>query len=131
MNKLYLFYPDSLLGKIITFITKCPYSHSAVEVDGVLYDSSESRGDFNISHINPSDREHKVYEFEGDLSEWVLFMSNSVYDWKGVIGWLFNWNTVNKFYCFEASWMALHFAGIVEGQQPSKLSGCALERLVV
>lgn len=133
-NKIYLFKPRGILGEIITLVTRCEYSHSAVEVDGVLYDASETRGEFGRSDpdifsgswFRPR-RKYVVVEFSGDMSPWLDFMAGAQYDWKGVLGWIFRANDITKFYCFEATWAALKFAGITKTEtMPDRLSGCDL-----
>jgi len=114
INKLYLFYPNSLIGFIISLVTRSPFAHAAIEYCGVLYDASETRGNFARSTIDLSQRAHLCLEFPGDLSTWVLEMTMppKKYDWIGVLGWLFSANDRSKFHCFEAAWSALHAVGI-------------------
>lgn len=121
-NTLYLFYPNSLIGWIICLITRTPYAHTAISVNGVLWDSSESRGDFNRSTIDLSKRKHVAIRFKGDLTGWLEKMQGTKYDWLGVFGWLFRWNTPNKYFCFEASWEALNIAGLVSSAMPENLT---------
>jgi len=134
-NKLILLEPDSFLGLIISWITGCKYSHSIVEIDGIMYDSSETRGKFGITDrkvmydVVHGRRKNVVYTVPGDLYPWIAEMSGTRYDWKGVLGWLFKLNNHKKFYCFEASWKALLIAGIVE-HTPNQISGCDLEKVM-
>ncbi len=121
-NILYLFYPNSVIGWIICLITRTPYAHTAISVGGVLWDSSESRGDFNRSEIDLSKRKHVAVPFAGDLSVWLKVMQGTKYDWLGVFGWVFKWNMPNKYFCFEASWEALKLVGIVSGVMPENLT---------
>jgi len=121
-NVLYLFYPNSFIGLLICLITRTPFAHTAISIDGVLWDSSESRGDFNQSDIDLTKRKHIAIPFEGDLSDWLSKMYGTKYDWLGVFGWVFKWNTPNKYFCFEASWEALHSLGLVAPKMPLKLT---------
>lgn len=125
-NKLYLFYPVSIIGFIISLVTRSPFSHAAIEYNGVLYDSSESRGSFGVSDFDPSKRPHVVFRFYGNLQPWLDHMTGRKYDWKGVLLWVIKRNHRDKFYCFEAAWAALKVAGVVEGDQPKRLSGSDL-----
>lgn len=120
--KVYLFFPISWVGLIICLVTKSRFSHAAVEIDGVLYDSSETRAKFGKSEVDLRSRPHVVFEFEGDMTEWLASMEGKRYDWKGVMGWIFNKQDKNKFYCFETVWSALEHLKIV-GPQPDKVSG--------
>lgn len=137
-NTLYLFGPQGITGLIITQVTGCPWSHSAIETGGVIYDSSETRGNFGVASKNIfrktwlGKRKYVVYEFQGDLSEWIRDMSGTKYDWRGVLGWLFGLNCHKRFYCFEASWWALRHVGILPTQpQPDRISGCDLEYIMI
>lgn len=131
MNKLYLFYPDGAVGRLIKHVTGSPFSHAAIEYNGVIYDASEERGDFNVSHIKPETRKHIVIEFAGDLSGWLARMTGKKYDWPGVLGWVFAANSKKRVYCFEAAWQALKDAGVVSGVQPRRLSGSDLLAAVI
>lgn len=130
INKLYLFYPTSLIGFLICLVTRSPYAHAAVMVDGVLYDASENRHTFDRSDIDPRQRGHISIEFAGDLRPWLENMMGRRYDWRGVIMWLFGKGDDDRVYCFEAAWHALHTAGVVSGHQPKRLSGSDLYALV-
>lgn len=123
MNRVLLFKPSTFSGRVICWVTNSDFSHAAVEVDGVLYDSSESRGTFGVSSIDPSVREHIAYEFTGDLSSWVHSMKGKEYDWRGVIGWIFSRNDRKKFYCFETAWSALVHSEVIFTPQPDRVSG--------
>ena len=130
VNKLYLFYPASLLGWLISVVTRSPFCHAAIEVDGVLWDASESRGYFGRSGIDVSKRKHVCLEFAGDLSSWLDFLQGREYDWIGVLGWLFHANSRRRFYCFEAAWLALSQCGIAKGSMPTQLSGSDLAAII-
>lgn len=131
MNKLYLFKPASIIGRIITLVTGTKYSHSAVEFKGVMYDTSESRATFGQSDIDLSKRKYVVYDFHGDLTLWKIEMSGKKYDWKGVFGWIFGAEDKHKFYCFESSWAALHRTHHAYGNIPKKLTGEDLEKVML
>lgn len=118
MNKIALFTatPSSATALIIAATTQCPFSHAAVCIDGQWYHSSESTGGFGP--MEPADfanRHATVYEFEGDLSEWLEKMKGKQYDWRGIAGWVMKSVGLNKhshgnpkqFYCFETALDAL------------------------
>ena len=122
-NKIYLFYPVTIMGRIITFVTRSRFSHAAVEYNGVLYDSSETRGDFGVSSVDLSMRKYKCFEVDGDLKSWYNRMYGTKYDWKGIVGWVFGFHSKSRFYCFEAAWDAMYDIGLVKEQHPDRVSG--------
>jgi hypothetical protein len=67
-----------------------------------------------------SDFDYKVYRFEltkeqkFKLEHTLYSMMGVKYDWKGVLGWMFNANTHGKFYCFEATLHILNEIGLIE-----------------
>lgn len=130
MNKIYLYKPNSFWGRVITFVTRSPYSHTAVEINGIVYDSSETRGTFAQSDIIPQTREHDVFVFDGDLTVWLWTMKGKKYDWQGVWGYIFGINNKNKFYCFETSYSALMFLEIAKAPMPYKVNGNTVKRVL-
>lgn len=128
--KVYLFYPNSLKGLIICLVTLSRFSHAAIEYNGTLYDSSETRGSFGISDIKLAERKFICKELDGDLSFWYNRMKGTKYDWKGVLGWIFKFNDTSRYYCFEAIWEALLDVGIVTLPRPRRLSGGDLLKLL-
>lgn len=139
----YLFEPNGFLGWLITLITGCKYSHSAVSVifeDGqeVIYDASETRGDFNIADDDKylfkgwckPYRKYIYYEFDGDITPVIDSLRGKKYDWKGVLGWLFKSNDKSKFYCFEVNWLVFEYYenGTIDNvEYPEFLNGCTIE----
>ena len=119
---------------IILIATGCPLSHAAIEVNGVWYDASETRGTFDKANLQQLwKRPCQICEFDGDLSDWLRQMRGKHYDYHGVIGWLLcRWKNKacgdsNRFYCFEAANGALQAAGY-RGASQAALSGCDLRR---
>ena len=107
----------SLISLVIALVTKSGYSHGMICVKDVWYDASESRGNFNVTDRSLYDdrncivwdiKDHKLVE---------NFVQQSIgkkYDYKGVIGWIWNKNNdKRRFYCFEACWQALKLVGMV------------------
>jgi hypothetical protein len=122
--KIHLLKPTTLIGYIISIATWSKYSHSIVEINGVLYDSSETRGTFDVSDLVLGDRPYLTYEFRSkiNLKRWAGKNLGKEYDWLGVFGWFFDANDKNKFYCFEATYAALYHAKITDIRIPTKLS---------
>lgn len=121
--KFYFFKPEGWMGKIICRVTKSEYCHVAIEINGKMYDSSENRGNFaEISRSILEEREWIGYEIttQQNMEQWVDHMMGTKYDWRGVIGWVFNLNDKTKFYCFEAGWNALKWAKLA-GNRPDYL----------
>lgn len=133
-NRIYLFEwsRKSVMSWVILLATGCPYAHAAVEVDGVLYDASETRGTFDrADRARFIGRQCLVCEVDGDLSGWLQAMDGKRYDYRGVLGWLVcRWwrrgcGAKQQFYCFESANEALRFLKrkhVPEGA----VSGCDL-----
>lgn len=116
-------------GFLIALATRCQFVHAAVCVDGEWWHSSEKLGCFGKVDIDGyANRDCAVFEFEGDLTEWLEQMKPTKYDWRGVFGWLLRLNNPTKFYCFEAAQSALLHTGAVRVPIES-LSGCDLRRM--
>ena len=160
-NKIALFLGQfhSWSGLLIALGTRCEIVHAAVYVasEGRWYDSSERRGDFNLMDTEYyAERECYVFEFDGDLSDWLKSMKGTQYDWMGIIAWaLFavamrlEWakgktlvlSTLTKvlawsgkrlerpkqFFCFETAASALAHCGYPVLSTPIK--GCDLRNL--
>lgn len=110
-----LYTPRSIWGELICLFTNSRFSHATIEINGVMYDSSEKRGSFDVSLIDNKTREYTQYTIWcKDLSPWVKSMEGKKYDWVGVFGWIFGCNDRSKFYCFETIYSALVYAGLTE-----------------
>ena len=118
LNKIALFTatPRSPTALLIAAATNCPISHAAIQVDGTWYHASETAGRFCKVEINQFAKRHVViYEFHGDLEDWLMQMMGTEYDWQGIRGWAmkcvgFNQFTTGNpkaFYCFEAALAAI------------------------
>ena len=132
-NRIYLFEwsRSRFMSWVILLATGCPYAHAAVEVGGVLYDASESRGTFDRADRSRFiGRPCLVVEVDGDLSDWLREMDGKQYDYTGVGGWLLcrfwrrGCGDTNKFYCFEAANAALKHLG--RKHCTGAVSGCDL-----
>lgn len=105
------YYPRSLWGNLICFVTKSKFSHVTVEFDGIMYDASENRGNFYISSVDNSTRKYIKLVIFGDIHDWIIKNLHKEYDWVGVFGWIFGLNDRRKFYCFEAIYDMLVYLG--------------------
>ena len=115
--RILLFEPNwrSPISVLISIITRTPFTHAMIEIDGKYYDSSESRGDFNITskHLMKG---RLVYEWkfksESKIEEFISQNLGRKYDYKGVFFYTFGKQDNKKFYCFEA---ALTIAKLIKG----------------
>lgn len=111
-NKIALFTvtPRSLTALLIAAVTRCPFTHAAICINGTWWHASETTGGFSKLNITDyADRHCTMFTFNGDLTQWVQGMNGKAYDWKGIAGWAkralgmtYKANS-NKFYCFEAA----------------------------
>lgn len=128
INKIFIFTGAfrSPTGLMIALATRCQFVHAAVSVAGECWHSSEQLGRFDrVDLAAYAERDCIMFEFEGDLSQWLEGMKGCRYDWRGVLGWLFRMNNPQRFYCFEAAQDALKTAGIIQSGL-KRLSGCDL-----
>lgn len=160
-NKIALFLGQfhSWSGLLIALGTRCEIVHAAVYVasEDKWYDSSERRGDFNLMDTEYyAERECYVFEFEGDLGQWLESMKGTQYDWMGIIAWalfaialrlqwakgktlvlstlteLLSWSgrqleRPRQFFCFETAASALSHCGHPMLSTP--IRGCDLRNL--
>ena len=122
--------PRSPMAWVILFGTGCIFSHVAIEVNGVWYDASETRGTFaEADVISLAGRPCQLAEIRGDASLWLKRMHGKHYDYRGVAGWiacrLFNagCGSNHRFYCFEAANDLLKSLGL-RGVKRRAVSGC-------
>lgn len=129
-NKIALFTlsPRSLTALLIATVTRCPFSHAAICVDGTWYHASETTGGFGkLNMTDYADRHCTMLNFNGDLTQWVKDMNGKEYDWKGILGWakralgLSYQANDRKFYCFEAALTGVLTARLADmDQYPSR-----------
>jgi len=110
--KIALFSPNftSIISMLIAALTKAPYSHAAIFVDGTWYDADESRGYFSItSPSNWKGRHVTIWEFEvykPDADRFLNYWLGNMYDYRGVLGYLFRKKGNDQnLYCFEAAYL--------------------------
>ena len=119
MPKLALFHGSSrsITSLLISYTTQCTYTHAAIEIDGQWWHSSEKLGCFGkLDPANFNHRQCTVYEFEGDLSDWLKNMQGKRYGWRGIVGWTLYAMGIRRgvikghaqhYYCFMAALKAL------------------------
>lgn len=127
--------PTALL---ISLVTRCSFVHAAICVDDVWYHASESAGRFDKLDVDDyAWRECVMYEFDGELSDWLRFMIGKKYDWKGIFGWFLHVigfkrgirGNPKDYYCFEAAVSALESTGVDAPCSP--VSGCDVRDLFI
>ena len=124
----------SIPSLLIAYITNSSFTHSAVRVDGVWYDSSENRGYFDKLDINEyNNRWCVIVELDGDLTQWLENMKGVRYNWKGIWQFPFQWfknRNENHFYCFQTAWDACWYSLYKEHYSPPKVSGNTLKYFI-
>lgn len=117
------------MSLLISLVTRCPITHAAIydEKTEKWWHASETAGKFCELEVSQfSERECWIFEFNGDLSVWLDSMKGTLYDWLGVLGWVYNLpSSDTRFYCFEAAYYALRMTG-VSLRGLSRVSGCHL-----
>jgi len=105
--KIALFEPDwrSPKSLMISYLTKTPWSHAAVEIDGVWYDASESRGDFSQCDVKKKmkGRLAHVWRIGNRIAVRNKIEENlgTRYEYKGLLGYALSSKKDKRFYCFE------------------------------
>lgn len=136
-NAIAIFEADltNIVSFSIAMITKTPWTHAAIRVDGIWYDSSETRGYFDELIVD--DYENRwciITEFDGDLTNWLSSMKGTKYNWKGVYQFPFYFlakRNETEFYCFQAAWDAAWYSIYNEHFTPPKVSGESLKYLMI
>lgn len=123
------------ISTIISLITGSCWTHAAVCVEGIWYDSSESRGSFDKLDINEySDRWCIVVDIDMDLSLWLNHMKGKKYNWKGILQFPFTFmfkRDKSQFYCFQTAWDALWYSLYEEHFTPNRVSGDSLKYFIM
>lgn len=110
----------SLFSWLIFIVSGSRWTHSALEVNGKVYDAAESVG--CVAERPPlrmwGQRKIRVYDLIGvDLyhaEQWVHSRLGRKYDYIGIFGWLWSVHNQRKFYCFEFVWRYLAAVGKVQ-----------------
>ncbi len=109
---------STIISKAIAHVTGSDITHSAVLVNGSLYDSSETRGKFARANIKKlKKRKVEVYPLGASpdqVNAWLAHHLERRYDYAGILGWMVyslvgrffstsKLNAQSKVYCFEAT----------------------------
>lgn len=99
---------------MIAAATRSSITHCAVEYDGIWYDASESRGDFNEADVSKHIyRKCYIIERVPITDKFLTQLKGKKYDFAGVGTWLLsralgrNVAGNDEPYCFEAGYFAL------------------------
>lgn len=130
-NRLYLFYPSSFVGWLLSLFLRDPFVHAAIEVNGEFWDSNLSRGSFDRTTIDLTGRRYVCVEFQGNLIDFIVGMNGRRHRWRGLFGWLFKASNKRSLYSFEIVWLALKSIGVVTGGIPERVSGSDLLNAVI
>jgi hypothetical protein len=132
----------SIISKCIAIVTGCEITHSAVLVDGQLYDASEKRGKFGLANLKKlKKRNVKIYNLgasDEQVNLWLIKNNGKRYDYRGILQWILFWlfgrfidklkiASEKKVYCFEAT-AALISAVTGIARFPSNLHGGHLQK---
>lgn len=109
--------PDGIIGKIISLITKSPYSHVALAIDSNTILESNRFIKTRLANINSSKVVHHVFRLKGvtevqqqKIVEHALTTLGTEYDYLQIAGLFFRYvlclnyltfNSYNKFICSE------------------------------
>lgn len=91
----------SVFSVVCSAVTASGYSHGAILSDGVLYDTTFTRGHFAPAPPVEATRKVAVIDVGGDCAEWVLANLGVKYDTLGLLLWFFRVSTVGRMYCFN------------------------------
>lgn len=115
---------------LCSLVTGCSISHGGIIQDGVLYDATFTRGDFNSSLLKDSNRQVTVYDFPDiDATDFINANLGVKYDTLGLLSYplrIINKTLLNsetKMYCFEAVSRLLHEQGMLDSEYHSHVSG--------
>jgi len=97
----------SLFSVICSLVTASGYSHGAILSNGVLYDTTFSRGHFDLAPPVDDNRKVAVIEIDGDCDEWIAANLGTKYDTFGLLFWFFRVATAGRMYCFNVVEKAL------------------------
>lgn len=128
----------SLTSLLISTVTNASFSHAMVRVDGVWYDSSETRGYFDKVDIKKyNNRWLVIIELDSlhdNANAYLEIMMNVTYNWKGVLTWPFQSIKNGKFqsfYCFQAAWLWVWMSTFNEKYYPEKVDAEDIKTLVI
>jgi hypothetical protein len=97
---------------ICSLVTASGYSHGAILNNGVLYDTTFSRGHFDIAPPVDDRRKVAVVEAHGDCETWIRANLYTEYDTPGLLLWFFRIATAGRMYCFNIVEKSLSSVGV-------------------
>ena len=91
----------SLFSVICSLVTASGYSHGAIVNNGLLYDTTFTRGCLDLAPPVDDNRKVAVVEVPGDCEEWLRSNFYTEYDTVGLLFWFLRLATAGKMYCFN------------------------------
>lgn len=122
--------PSSFFSLLVSFVTASGYSHGAIVNDGVLYDTTLSRGRFSSGDSVDDTRKVAVIEVEGCCKEWIEAHLGTRYDVVGLLGWPLGLAIAGRMYCFNVVEKALNSVGAPINLGWRKSGGSILSKLL-
>lgn len=131
----------AMYSSVIALVTKSPFTHAMFALDGVWYDASESRNDFNLANIELF-RQRSRLVFDIELSElqyqkvyeFIQQNLNRKYNWKGIFRFIMSsFNRRQKqleMYCFQACYAVGSLLDDGQYEIPEKVTANHLKQLL-
>lgn len=111
---------------LTSLVTNCSYSHASILQNGIIYDTTFTRGYFDAAHpLNQQgSREITVIDIpEIDATEFIKSYMGTKYARLGLILWPFNVNFAGKDYCFQAIEKCLRYNGVEINPKHTHIDG--------
>ena len=110
---------NGIVGNLISWQTRGPYCHAAIEVDGMIYEAGGGNG-LDPVKCYPSVGEWDRYAVEVENPEkligWLRSQLGKPYDWRMVLRFVTRQQeareTSGKWFCSELVFAALKHAGV-------------------
>jgi hypothetical protein len=115
---------------LVSMVTASGYSHGAIVHNGVLYDTTMSRGKFSKGTKVDDKRKVAVVEIDGSCQAWLQAHIGSKYDWVGLLLWPLGLAVAGRMYCFNVVERALNSAGVQINLGWRKSGGSILSKLL-
>lgn len=120
----------SLFSVLCSIVTGSGYSHGAIFHQGVLYDTTMTRGYFDIDGTVEDDRLVVCFDINVNPEKWINSNRKVEYDLFGLIFWIFGVQSSNKIYCFSAIDECLKSVGVDLKLGWRKDGGTIIDRLI-
>ena len=121
--EIFLYFNRGLVGHLIGWQTRSAYSHAAIRVKGILYQSKEGKGVFSRKELDVEDSLAEIYKIEVTPKQLVVleeFLQQQVgkkYDYTMVFRFLTRQQesrkTSNKWFCSELVFASCMKAGVI------------------